>query len=188
MSCLFGNIRPSGREARNVGSLRHVVVVVPGIGGSVLTAPDGRSEWDLRPGDVARAVIDPENLAIDRDLVATGLVDDLTVLRPWLVVPGYGALTHHLRTQFGSGLRVRDFRVGTAVPSDVDVLRVPYDFRRSIVEAADVLGRAVSAAVGGSGRQVVVVAHSMGGLVARYWIGPGKGWRHCRALITLRSA
>jgi hypothetical protein len=43
----------------------------------------------------------------------------------------------------------------------------------------------VAAAVGGSGRRVIVVAHSLGGLVARYWIGPGDGWRHCRALLTM---
>ena len=32
---------------------------------------------------------------------------------------------------------------------------------------------------------MIVVAHSMGGLVARYWMGPLGGWRVCRALITL---
>ena len=32
---------------------------------------------------------------------------------------------------------------------------------------------------------MVVVAHSMGGLVARYWLGPLGGWRHCRGVITL---
>src|SRR5262249_43220640 len=29
------------------------------------------------------------------------------------------------------------------------------------------------------------MAHSMGGLVARYWIGVLEGWRRCHALITL---
>ena len=32
---------------------------------------------------------------------------------------------------------------------------------------------------------MIVVAHSMGGLVARYWLGPLGGWRTCRALVTL---
>ena len=168
-----------------MSGLRHLIVVVPGIGGSVLAGPDGRSVWDLRPGALVRDVIDPERLAIDRELTPTGLVDDLAVLRPWLVIPGYGALTRLLRRQFGAGLCVVDHHDGTEVPAAVDVLRVPYDFRRSVEHSADVLGRAVTAAVGDSGRRVVVVAHSLGGLVARYWIGPGGGARHCRALITL---
>jgi hypothetical protein len=168
-----------------MGVLRHLVVVVPGIGGSVLTAPDGTSAWDVRVRALRHVVIDPGVLDVDRELVATGLVDTLTVMRPWLVVPGYDGLTHHLRTSFGARLRVVDYRDGESVPGGVDVLRVPYDFRRSVAVSAEVLGRAVSAAVGESGRRVIVVAHSMGGLVARYWIGVCGGWRHCRALVTL---
>lgn len=82
-------------------------------------------------------------------------------------------------------MRVVDYRDGELVPGEVDVLRVPYDFRRSVAVSAEVLGRAVTAAVGDGGREVIVVAHSVGGLVARYWIGVCGGWRHCRALVTL---
>lgn len=168
-----------------MGVLRHLIVVLPGIGGSVLAGPEGLTAWDVTAGDIPRAVIDPGNLAIERELVPTGLVESLTVLRRWLVVPGYEGLTHHLRRGFGAGLGVVDYSVGEPVPAGTDVLRVPYDFRRSIVESADHLGRAVTAAVGESGRRVVVVAHSMGGLVARYWVGACGGWRHCRGLVTL---
>jgi hypothetical protein len=168
-----------------MGVLKHVIVVVPGIAGSVLTGPDGHSAWDLTARTVTHAVISPGVLDIDRELVATGLVDTVTVFRPWLVVPGYDGLTQHLRARFGARLQVVDYREGAPVPGGVDVLRVPYDFRRSVAVSADVLGRAVTAVVGGGGRQVIVVAHSMGGLVARYWIGVCGGWRHCRALLTL---
>lgn len=34
-------------------------------------------------------------------------------------------------------------------------------------------------------KRVIVVAHSLGGLVARYWAGVLDGWRMCRAVITL---
>lgn len=156
--------------------LRHVVVVVPGIGGSVLADPGGIPAWDLTAGQLTHAVTSPATLDIGRELTPLRLVDTLTVFRPWWVIPGYDGLVHHLRTRFGSRLRVVDYRPGVDMPADVDVVRVPYDFRRSVAESADVLGRAVAAAVGTSGRQVVVVAHSLGGLVARYWIGPGGGW------------
>ncbi|MGH3615869.1 MAG: hypothetical protein ACRDRK_25395, partial [Pseudonocardia sp.] len=143
-----------------MGVLRHLVVVVPGIGGSVLTAPDGTPAWDVRLRSLAHAVVDPAVLDIDRELTATRLVDTLTVFKPWLVVPGYDGLTHRLRTSFGERLRVLDYRDGEPVPGKVDVLRVPYDFRRSVAVSADVLGRAVTAAVGDNGRRVIVVAHS----------------------------
>lgn len=165
--------------------LRHVIVVVPGIGGSVLIDPDGTPAWDLTAGQLTHAVTSPATLDIGLELTPLRLVDTLTVFRPWWVIPGYDGLIHHLRTGFGSRLRVVDHRPGTDMSADVDVVRVPYDFRLSVAESADVLGRAVIAAVGTSGRQVVVVAHSLGGLVARYWIGPGGGWPHCRALFTL---
>lgn len=58
-----------------MGVLRHLVVVVPGIGGSVLTAPDGRSAWDVTVRALTHVVIDPGVLDIDRELVATGVVD-----------------------------------------------------------------------------------------------------------------
>ncbi|MGH3898743.1 MAG: hypothetical protein ACRDTA_10925 [Pseudonocardiaceae bacterium] len=73
-----------------MGVLRHLIVVVPGIGGSALTAPDGTSAWDVTARALTHAVIDPGVLDFDRELVAARLVDTLTVLRPWLVVPGYG--------------------------------------------------------------------------------------------------
>ena len=165
--------------------LRHVVVVVPGIGGSVLAGPGGTPAWDLTAGQLIHAVTSTATLDISRELTPLRLVDTLTVFRPWWVIPGYDGLAHHLRTRFGSRLRVVDYRPDADMPADVDVVRVPYDFRRSVADSADVLGRAVAAAVGTSGRQVVVVAHSLGGLVARYWIGPGGGWPQCRALFTL---
>jgi len=168
-----------------VALLQYLIVVVPGIGGSVLAEPDGTSAWDLKSGHIGRAFVGPDRLSSGRELVPVRLVDDLVVLRPWLVVSGYGRLTQMVRRQVGAGLRVADYQAGGALPQDLDVLRVPYDFRRSVVEAADLLGRAVIAAVGDSGRRAVVVGHSLGGLVSRYWLGAGGGWRHCRALITL---
>ncbi|HYZ09976.1 MAG TPA: hypothetical protein VE709_15610 [Pseudonocardiaceae bacterium] len=62
------------------------------------------------------------------------------------------------------------------------------DFRLGVVVAAERLATEMTrrlAARPKDRRQVVVLAHSMGGLVARHWLGPGGGAAHCRALITL---
>jgi pimeloyl-ACP methyl ester carboxylesterase len=97
-------------------------------------------------------------------------------LRPvpfWTAVSGYGGVLKALGHP------------------DPTVLPVPYDFRRGVVLAAQRLDDRVRErlellwpSADHRGR-VIVVAHSMGGLVARYWIGVGGGSAVCRALITL---
>jgi len=67
---------------------------------------------------------------------------------------------------------------------------VPFDFRRSITEAAERLDVVVNAHFGDASEaeragRVIVVGHSMGGLVARVWMGLLGRWPWCRALITL---
>ena len=96
-----------------------------------------------------------------------------------------------LMTALGAlpGAVVDDGHPDRRVP-DANVVAFPYDFRQSITEAAERLAADVTgrlSALGGAGEpgRVIVVAHSMGGLVARYWMGPLGGWRVCRALITL---
>jgi pimeloyl-ACP methyl ester carboxylesterase len=164
--------------------LRHLIVQIPGIGGSVLTDPADREAWNVTAQKLTRAVVRPEALDLDRfpTLVPDRLIATTTVIPPVAVVPGYNGLPDAVRNHFGTGLTVVNFREGEPMPSGVDVLRVPYDFRRSVREAAGVVDRAVSAT---GARSVVVVAHSMGGLVARYWIGRLGGWAKCLALITL---
>jgi pimeloyl-ACP methyl ester carboxylesterase len=71
-----------------------------------------------------------------------------------------------------------------------DVVAVPYDFRRGITEAAERLDAVVCAHLGDASEteragRVIVVGHSMGGLVARVWMGLLGRWPWCRALITL---
>lgn len=173
-----------------MGQLRHLIVQLPGIAGSVLAGPDGRSIWDVSARRIGHAVIQPEVLSMEQhpELVPTRLINTTTLIPPVLVMPGYDGMLHHLRTHFGAGLTITDYQPGVAVPANTDVLRVPYDFRRSVREAAELLDRAVYDALGppaGNGRKVVVLAHSMGGLVARYWVGPLDGWRYCHALLTL---
>lgn len=177
--------------------LRHLVVVIPGIGGSVLTEPDqngqadGRVRYDLSKSGLSRALLFPQRLDLDSpaDLVATDLVDDLTLIAPLVIMSGYSKLSVHLANAFDQAV-ISTYRPGR-VPPDVDVLRFPYDFRRSVTEAAQQLDAAVGealkdrpATVNGK-RPVIIVAHSMGGLVARYWAAVLGGWQRCHALLLL---
>ncbi|WP_199514615.1 lipase/acyltransferase domain-containing protein [Nucisporomicrobium flavum] len=171
--------------------LKSLVVVLPGIGGSVLASPDGQSMWDTSVRELATALVRPGRLGLDTadELTPTGLVGSFTTFGPLLNITGYEGLTGHIGREFRDVVQ-HTFIPGEPFPPDVDMLLVPYDFRRSVAEAAERLAQGVHQALAGvpesaRARRVIVVAHSMGGLVARYWIGALAGWRVCRALITL---
>ncbi len=66
------------------------------------------------------------------------------------------------------------------------VVEFPYDWRQTNALSAAALADRVDALKREHGdRQVVLIAHSMGGLVARHHIAQGGGHRHVRRLITL---
>jgi hypothetical protein len=167
---------------------KHLVMVVPGIGGSVLEQ-SGKALWDAGLGSVARLGIAAHRLSIAEApaLRPAGLIRSRAVVPGWTVVCGYDRLMASLGGL--PGAVVDDGHPDRRVP-DANVVAFPYDFRKSIVDAAERLAAEVTARLSGLGAagepgRVIVVAHSMGGLVARYWMGPLGGWRVCRALITL---
>lgn len=171
--------------------LRHLVVIVPGIGGSTLAGPGNGTRWELSATSIGRALIRPGSLDLERagDLRPTGLVRSFTTFGPLLNISGYEGLETHLHDNFRD-VATHTHLPGTPIPGDTDVLLFPYDFRRSVAAAARHLADAVSQALAGvpeSARRdrVVVLAHSLGGLVARYWIGALEGWRVCTALLTM---
>ena len=167
---------------------KHLVVVVPGIGGSVLER-SGTVLWDAGFGSVARLGLAAHRLSLaDAPVVRpAGLIRSRAVVPGWTVACGYDRLMAALARL--PGAVVDGGHPERRVP-DATVVAFPYDFRASIAAAAERLAAEVAgrlAVLGGAGEpgRVIVVAHSMGGLVARYWMGPLGGWRVCRALITL---
>jgi hypothetical protein len=173
-----------------VPALQQLVVVIPGIGGSVLRPAGERGGgWEVSRFGLARAVVRPSALHIDRELVPTDLISSCTVFPPFFTIAGYEDLRLHFLSRFTDPV-VRVWGGEAPVDECTDVLLFPYDFRRSVAEAAKDLDRAVWTWL----RQVpervrpgrvVLLAHSMGGLVARYWLGPLGGYPWCKSLITL---
>ncbi|MER6444227.1 hypothetical protein DEJ51_00935 [Streptomyces venezuelae] len=170
--------------------LNHLVVVVPGIGGSVLQTPKGAARWDEHRRRFVAAATRPGRLRLDKhpDLVPVGLLPDITLIGPF-VVPGYDRLVRQICNHFDD-VRVDVSRPGRAPDTRADLVLFPYDFRQSIQHAAERLAADVAARLDGEHtgarrRRVIVVAHSMGGLVARYWMGPLGGAADCEALVTL---
>ncbi|MGH8929668.1 MAG: esterase/lipase family protein [Egibacteraceae bacterium] len=68
-----------------------------------------------------------------------------------------------------------------------NVVELPYDWRRSNSVTARLLGTRIDAELAKrpAGTQVVLVAHSMGGLVARRWLACEGGAKRCRMLVTI---
>ncbi|MER5867244.1 hypothetical protein [Kitasatospora sp. NPDC002040] len=169
--------------------LRHLIVVLPGIGGSVLRTPGGAARWDGHRRQLAAAALHPARLGLDEhpELTPVGLLPDIRLAGPF-VLPGYDRLVRRIERTFH---QVRVDTAGTGRPDPrADLLLFPYDFRLGTEAAAERLAaelapRLAGLTTAGRRRRVVVVAHSMGGLVARHWLGPLGGAPDCAALITL---
>ncbi|RSM57205.1 hypothetical protein DMH03_28600 [Amycolatopsis sp. WAC 01376] len=165
--------------------LKHLLVIVPGIGGSVLEYPDGRPLWGQNLQRTGRSVFAPAGLTMSEPVVPVGLLPSMRVL-PWKKVAGYDRLVQRLMNKF----RLEPDDIDTVHPCRAprpaaSVLLFPYDFRQGMVYNAERLEAEIARRVGD--RQVIVVAHSMGGVVARWWWAVLGGHRICRSLITVAT-
>lgn len=169
-----------------------LLVILPGIGGSVL-ARHGKPVWSPRPGAALRAALslgssirdlqlsgdDPDIDDLGDGITAPALVPDLHVV-PGLEwkIDGYSRLRQRLFQRF-------DLREGE------NYLEFPYDWRRDNRVAARrlaaVAGRALQAWQERSGNpeaRIILVAHSMGGIISRLFLEFHEGWRITRRLVT----
>lgn len=143
-----------------------LVVVIPGIGGSELADASGTIVYAASLSPLVGVARDPSVLDADNELRPVGLIGPCSLIC-WQLVTGYDGLVKGIR----KGLGLSPGRVATAgeelVDPDATVVAFPYDFRRSVERIANDLDRVVRARA--QGRRVVLIAHSMGGLVAAWW-------------------
>lgn len=168
-----------------------LIVLLPGIMGTALTA-QGRAAWSPSLAGVSRAILTlgasltDLRLADDSDVSdgtddgvrAEQVVDDIHLIPGLWRIDGYTRL----------------FRTLSALPGvtpGTNLLTFPYDWRKDNRIAAGHLARQVHAWLqrwriksGNSNARVVLVAHSMGGLVSRYYLECLEGWKSTRKLIT----
>lgn len=143
-----------------------LVVVIPGIGGSKLADASGTIVYRDGLGPLLSVIRDPSVLDPNNELRPVGLIGPCSVIC-WQLITGYDGLLNGI----SKGLGLSPGRVVTAgeklVDPDATVVAVPYDFRRSVEHIANDLDRVVRERA--QGRRVVLVAHSMGGLIASWW-------------------
>ena len=170
--------------------LRDVVVLLPGLTGSVLRK-DGKDLWGPSAGSLFRIALsrgrrlhplilqeDPVELDdLGDGVVATRVFPDVHLIPGLWKIDGYSKLGETLRR--GLGL----------VPGR-NYFELPYDWRRDIRVAARLLARRSHEwlarwrkSSGHDEARLVLVAHSMGGLVARAFLELHDGWRTTRALV-----
>lgn len=168
-----------------------VVVLLPGITGSVLEK-DGDVVWGFGARSLGTALFtrgrslrdalmlrddSPEVDDTGDGVVATGLMPDLHLIPRVWKIDGYGKVAETIK----SGFDVTEGR---------NYFEFPYDWRRSNVVSARKLARSAHdwlarwRETSNPDAELVLIAHSMGGLVARHFLEVMEGWRETRALIT----
>jgi hypothetical protein len=166
-----------------------VIVLLPGILGSVLQR-DGRDVWAPTPGAALRALwtlgrsmrdLRLDSDPLDRDdlgdgVVATRLVPDVHVIPGLWGIDGYSAISAMITGTFD------------VVPGRT-FLELPYDWRRDNRVAARRLAATALPALHEQRKhnpdaKLILIGHSMGGLVARYFLECMDGRKDTRMLIT----
>lgn len=169
-------------------AFQDVVVVLPGITGSVLANAAGKEVWSATVGAVWRAVTSGGDSLTDLTLAegsdgdgvtAPRLVPDTTIVPGLIKIDGYSGLMFALQRDLGltPGKNLHAF---------------PYDWRLdNRVNARRLQSQAMAwlhdwrTASGAKDARLVLVAHSMGGLVSRYFLECLGGWQDTRWLVTL---
>lgn len=168
-----------------------VVVLLPGILGSVLER-DGKEVWAMSKGAAFRALLslggsikklqldgdDPAADNLDDGVVATRLLPDLHLVPGLWKIDGYSAIADALHEEF----ELIDGR---------NYFEFPYDWRRDNRAHGRRLARQAHdwlanwrETSGNSDAKLILLAHSMGGLVSRAFLELNDGWKDTRALIT----
>jgi pimeloyl-ACP methyl ester carboxylesterase len=177
--------------------MNDLVVILPGITGSVLTrngtpiwapAPTTLLNWVRSHGHSLRwlRIEREDDPDYDDGVEATALV-------PYTFAPGlyrfdgYTGMTRHLSGHFQ--LVMGNARITDGPPANY--FEFPYDWRKDNAIAAGQLKQLIDRElprwrhyVDDPDACVIFIAHSMGGLVARYYIEVLKGYPLTRALIT----
>ena len=143
---------------------RRPVVIVPGFAGSTLWHGDTQV-W---PTLWIRGL--PDALRIDQPLEARAMVDEVVVIPNLIRLDQYGLLSGYLTEELG-------YEAGR------DLLEFAYDFRQDNRESARRLAAAIDA--WDVREPITIIAHSMGCLIARYFIERLEGRRKVERVILL---
>jgi pimeloyl-ACP methyl ester carboxylesterase len=171
--------------------MRDVFVCLPGITGSVLRK-DGRDVWNISGGALLSALTtfggsigdlkledDPPDVDdLGDGITAPEVIRDVHLIPGFWKIDGYTKMLRYIEETFD-------------VTRGRNLFEFPYDWRRDNRVAARRLKReargwldAWRASSGAADAKLVLVGHSMGGLISRYFLECLDGWRETRTLVT----
>lgn len=140
-----------------------VVIFIPGWKGTeLLDSETGNRVWV----SAAEAVRNRSTLTLNnpdagfynkQTLIPNGILKGVSVIPDYLEVDAYGATIKALESACGASCKVKP---------------LPYDWRLDLIEPIRLLDKAVNAEIS-AGNEVILVAHSMGGLIAAYYLRYG---------------
>ncbi|PSB43223.1 lecithin--cholesterol acyltransferase [Cyanosarcina cf. burmensis CCALA 770] len=182
--------------------MRDMIVILPGIMGSVLQKDgidlwnvSGKAIWQVikslgsRLQDLKLEGDDPSGKDIGDGIKPTRLITDTHL------IPGFWKIDGYNKT---SELITKNFKVTEGDiyndPEDrvANFYHFPYDWRRDNRANAQILKRLLDkrlhqwrkSSEERKDAKVILLAHSMGGLISRYYLEVLGGWQDCRALFT----
>ena len=188
----------------SITPMRDLIVVLPGIMGSVLQK-DGQDLWNVS-GDVVWQIVKTmgnrvRNLKLAGDDLSGGDIGDgikpTGLIQDTYLIPGFSRfgkiVDGYNRT---SDLITKNFQVISGNiyddPEDkaANFYHFPYDWRRDNRANANILKKLLDKRLkrwrefsGNKDAKVILLAHSMGGLISRYYLEVLGGWQDSRALF-----
>lgn len=178
--------------------LRDIVIILPGITGSVLQkdeqdiwAVSGQAIWGgLKSlgGSFQTLKLDGDDSDaeyLDDGIRATRLIEDAHIVPGLVKIDGYTRTKQLIKDNFD------------VIPGNIrenkpaNFFEFPYDWRRDNRINAKILKRHLDQRLqqwrefsGAKDAKVILLAHSMGGLISRYYLEVLEGWRDAKALFT----
>lgn len=181
--------------------MKDMIVILPGIMGSVLQK-DGKDLWAVSGKAIWKVLTQsgaaisslklgedsPDAESLGDGIKATALIQDTHLIPGFWKIDGYtqtaSLITDNFDVTQGDLYNDPDDRAANFYP-------FPYDWRRDCRANARILKKLLDQRLkrwrevsGASDAKVILMAHSMGGLVARYYLEVLEGWQDSRALFT----
>ena len=184
---------------------KDMIVILPGILGSVLQK-DGKDLWAVSKQSIWKALTNhkqaledltlygdnAEGTSLDDGIQATRIMSDSQLIPGLVKVDGYSKTNRFIVDNFQVALG--DFYNDPADKA-ANFYHFPYDWRRDCRANARILKALIDKrlkcwqeASGAFDAKVIFLAHSIGGLVARYYLEVLGGWQNARSLVTFGTS